>query len=335
MAGSVRLASRKTLLDRRHFNLSLAALLSSGTSRLALAQADRTKGDFPRQFRIGYPKASTIGILRSFGRLEKALAPYGVEVQWLEFAYGPPLIEGLNTGSVDVGWVGTTPPVFAQAGNAPNIRYVGYSAPYKENYGLIVPAGSQVHSVAELRGKKVAAAKGSGGQYLLIKLLEQAGLSEKDVDIRYLQYSEASSAFQSGLVDAWTVPDPQFALVQELLGARAVATAADIPDHYAFYVAPAEFAARYPAVLKLFIDELNGAEQLARQNPQQTAQLLSSQTRIALPAWRRALKRQPWGAHYPLTPAVVQSQQAVAEFFYKGGYISRQIAVRDSVVNLT
>ncbi|MFJ3058749.1 hypothetical protein [Herbaspirillum sp. NPDC087042] len=48
----------------------------------------------------------------------------------------------------------------------------------------------------------------------------------------------------------------------------------------------------------------------------------------------RALKRQPWGAHHPLTPAVVQSQQAVADFFHMGGHISRQVAVRDAVVAL-
>lgn len=321
-------------MDRRRFNQSLGALLATSPLSFASSAFAQGKDEFPKQFRVGYPKASTIGILRSFGTLEKAFAPHGTEVQWLEFAYGPPLIEGLNTGNVDVGWVGTTPPVFAQAGSGPNIRYVGYSAAYKDNYGLIVPAASPAKTVADLRGKKLAAAKGSGGQYLLLKLLDQAGLTDKDVDIRYLQYSEASSAFQQGLIDAWTVPDPQFALVQELLGARAIATASDVPDHYAFYVAPSVFASRYPAALKLFINELNQAETQARNNLDQTAQFLSQQTKISVPAWQRALKRQPWGAHFPVTQAVIDSQQRVADAFFQGGYIPRKVAVRDAVVAL-
>jgi ABC-type nitrate/sulfonate/bicarbonate transport system substrate-binding protein len=70
--------------------------------------------------RIGYQKAaSTLVLLKAHGTLEKKLAPLNVEVKWLEFAAGPQLLEGLNLGSIDFGYVGEVPPIFALAAGAP------------------------------------------------------------------------------------------------------------------------------------------------------------------------------------------------------------------------
>ena len=70
--------------------------------------------------RIGYQKAaSTLVLLKAHGTLEKKLAPLNVEVKWLEFTAGPQLLEGLNLGSIDFGYVGEVPPIFALAAGAP------------------------------------------------------------------------------------------------------------------------------------------------------------------------------------------------------------------------
>ncbi|WP_257236997.1 hypothetical protein [Nostoc sp. 'Peltigera malacea cyanobiont' DB3992] len=47
--------------------------------------------------------------------LEKRLNPLGINVQWAKFTAGPQLLEAMNVGSLDVGAVGETPPIFAQA----------------------------------------------------------------------------------------------------------------------------------------------------------------------------------------------------------------------------
>src|SRR5450631_105292 len=61
----------------------------------------------PKQFRIGYQKAAnTLVLLKAHGTLEKRLQPLGVEVTWSEFTAGPQLLEGLNVGSIDFGYVG-------------------------------------------------------------------------------------------------------------------------------------------------------------------------------------------------------------------------------------
>src|SRR5213075_2845878 len=74
--------------------------------------------------------------------------------------------------------------------------------------GLLVPADSPVHSVADLRGKTIAVAKGSSAHGVLLAALQRAGLSTSDVKISYLQPSDAYAAFSQHTVDAWSIWDP-------------------------------------------------------------------------------------------------------------------------------
>ncbi|MEK7926334.1 sulfonate ABC transporter substrate-binding protein, partial [Burkholderia contaminans] len=71
--------------------------------------------DSGTRLRVGFQKYGNFVVLKARGTLEKRLASQGVTVQWLEFPAGPQLLEGLNAGAIDVGTVGETPPIFAQA----------------------------------------------------------------------------------------------------------------------------------------------------------------------------------------------------------------------------
>ena len=64
------------------------------------------------------------------------------------------------------------------------------------------------HSVADLKGKKIAVAQGSSANYHLLAVLQKAGLSVKDVTLEYLQPAEGQAALSSGAVDAWAIWEP-------------------------------------------------------------------------------------------------------------------------------
>jgi sulfonate transport system substrate-binding protein len=115
----------------------------------------------PKQFRIGYQKAaSTLVLLKAHGTLEQRLRRLGVDVTWSEFTAGPQLLEGLNVGSIDFGYVGEVPPVFALAAGA-NLVYTAYELPTPEAEGILVGKESPINQIADLKGKKVAFNKGS------------------------------------------------------------------------------------------------------------------------------------------------------------------------------
>src|SRR6202161_4916483 len=135
--------------------------------------------------RIGYQKYGTLVLLKARGSLEKRLTPLHVQVTWTEFPAGPQLLEGLNVGSIDFGIAGEAPPIFAQAAGA-DLVYVGNEPPASAGEAILVPRDSPIKTVAELRGKKVALNKGSNVHFLLVKLLEKAGVRYADIDTIFL-----------------------------------------------------------------------------------------------------------------------------------------------------
>src|SRR6185437_1400779 len=91
----------------------------------------------------------------------------------------------MSTGSVDLGSVGDTPPIFAQAANA-NVVYVAGSR-ITNGQGILVPANSGIRSIADLKGKRVGFTKGSSAHNVVIATLEKAGLTYEDITPVYLR----------------------------------------------------------------------------------------------------------------------------------------------------
>jgi sulfonate transport system substrate-binding protein len=127
--------------------VALVALLLCATA-LPASAAEQT-------LRIGVQKYGTLIVLQVRGSLEKRLAPLGIKVEWKEFPGGPQLLEALSAGSIDFGTTGEAPPVFAQAAGAP-LLYVGVEPAAPQGEAILVPRDSPIHSVADLRGKRVA-----------------------------------------------------------------------------------------------------------------------------------------------------------------------------------
>ena len=95
-----------------------------------------------------------------------------------------------------------------------------------------------INSIADLKGKKVAAEQGTVDHYLLLLALKKAGLTEKDVHFTPLVTDAAAAAFVAGKVDAVGVFAPFTTTALGLPGSKAIATSKDfpgaIPDHLVF-----------------------------------------------------------------------------------------------------
>ncbi|RXX18633.1 ABC transporter substrate-binding protein, partial [Streptococcus oralis] len=146
--------------------------------------------------------------------------PYDVE--WKPFTSGPPLLDAVSSGAVDVGGVGNTPPLFA-IDQGKKLKVVSAYSQGATGDAIVVPAGSPVKQVADLEGKKVAVAKGSSANYNLLAQLDDAGLSLDDVEPVYLQPSEGLAAFKGGSVDAWAIWDPFTSQAEADAGAKVLA----------------------------------------------------------------------------------------------------------------
>src|SRR6202007_305753 len=184
--------------------------------------------------RIGFQKYGKLVLLKGRGTLEEKLKPLGYQVSWTEFPSGPPLLEALNVGAIDFGIAGETPPIFAQAAGAPLV-YLAYDPPAPQGEAILVPKDSPLHSIADLRGKKVALNKGSNVHYLLVKALENAGLKYTDIQPVFLAPADALAAFTRGAVDAWVIWDPYEAAAEASTGARLLTDRTGLLANHQFY----------------------------------------------------------------------------------------------------
>ncbi|MGA0611144.1 sulfonate ABC transporter substrate-binding protein [Caldimonas sp. KR1-144] len=302
----------------------LIALAFVGLAELGRAQGAPT-------LRVGFQKsASLLTLQKGQGTLERKLAALGVSVKWVEFPAGPQLLEGLNVGSVDVGYVGEAPPIFAQAAGAKFV-YIGFDPASPEAEALVVPKDSPLKGVADLKGKKIALNKGSNVHYLLVKLLEKHGLAYGDIQPVFLPPADARAAFEKGAVDAWVIWDPFLAAAEKQLDARVLADGRGVVNNYAYYLAERGFAEKHPQVIRALFDDSVERGRWLKANIKQAAALIAPLQGLDVDVVEANLRRFNYQVA-PLTPAVVAEQQKIADAFHALKLIPRPVRVADAVV---
>jgi sulfonate transport system substrate-binding protein len=285
--------------------------------------------DKPTEIRIGTQKGGFFPAVRQRHSVEDAFKPLGIEIKWIDFQFGPPLLEAINAGSVDFGFVGDSPPIFAQAGGA-GIRYVAAVKSDGNTQAIIVPQNSPIKTLADLRGKRIAFGKGSSAHNLLVAALEQAGIAWSDITPAPLAPADATAAFAKGSVDAWSIWDPYLALAELKDNARVIAFDKDVHKPNAFYVGRAAFVEKNPALVAQLNAVFASEGRWADTHHEEVARAQAEATGVDIDAVRRFVDRSTYRV-VPVDDDVIKAQQAVADRFAKLGLIPKPVNVSDIV----
>lgn len=304
---------------------ALAAFASFGAS----AQNAGGANEPAKVLRIGYQKSGLLAILKAQGSLDEKLKPLGYSIKWFEFPAGPQLLEALNANSVDFGYTGAPPPVFAQAGGV-RFVYVGAEPSGRHAEAIVVAKNSALNRVADLKGKRVALQKGSSSNYLLLEALKKAGLRYEDVHPVYLAPADARAAFESGTVDAWVIWDPYYASAQQALNARTLVDYSELDSPYSFYEATRDFAQAHPDVIGAILAQLRTTGLWVNDHPVDTAALIAPKVGLDQKLVETWVRRYPYGTT-AVTDDIVRSQQGVADAFYGARLIPQKVSVKDNV----
>ncbi|MFK5596872.1 aliphatic sulfonate ABC transporter substrate-binding protein [Methylobacterium sp. HMF5984] len=283
----------------------------------------------PGVLRIGYQKNGILVVAKQQGVIEERLAKLGHSVRWIEFSFGPPLLEALSLDGIDFGQTGDAPPIFAQAAKS-SLVYAAAQEAGGSGSGILLPKGSTIRSLAELKGKRVAFAKASSAHNLTVAALEKAGLTYADIEPVTLAPADAAAAFSRGSIDAWTIWDPYYAIAEGGDGVRVLATAKEIARQNNFFLASRAFAEGRGAVLAEVIDVLGGVARWCGDNRGEVADLLSKGTGVPLAATRRAVDRTDYLIG-PMNDRVAAEQQVIADRFHALKLIPKPIRVADAV----
>jgi len=292
------------------------------------APAPRPAPGNARPLRIGFQEFGILWLLRASGDLERSFARQGEEVVWIGFASGAELVAALRAGNLDLGIVGETPPVFAQADATPLV-YLAAEPPAPEAEAIVVSSASPARSVADLRGRRLAITRGTNAHFLAIRALEEAGVPSTAVDIVFVTPGEARRRFEAGTVDAWALWDPLLASVEHELGARVLRDARGLADNRSFYVASREFIERSPALADQFLEAVAKTGRTVNDNAQTVVDLLGGSLGIERPALLCALRRNRYGLQL-FDAELTRSQQTVADLFVRANLLSHPISVAEA-----
>lgn len=271
---------------------------------------------------------TALASLEKKGTLEKRLAPLGYTVEWPEFAAGPQQLEALNAGGLDIASTAESPPIFSQAAGTPLVYLAANSSDGKA-VSLVVPANSNVKSVKDLKGKKVAFQKASIGHYLLVRALEKEGLKLSDVESVFLPPPDANVAFSQGKVDAWFIWEPFVTRAeQKKIGRVLVDGGNGLRDTNNFLSTSRKFYQENQEVIKIFLEELQKEQIWAKNNPQELAELLAPVTQLDVPTLKTMHSKYDFTL-VPITEQIINKQQEVADKWFSLGQIPKKVNVRD------
>ena len=285
--------------------------------------------DKPTEIRIGTQKGGFFPAVRQRHTVEDTFKPLGIEIKWVDFQFGPPLLEAINVGAVDFGFVGDSPPIFAQAGGA-RIRYVAAVKSDGNTQAIIVPKDSPIKTLADLKGRRAAFGKGSSAHNLLVVALEKAGLAWGDITPAPLAPADATAAFLKGAVDAWSIWDPYLALAELKENARVIAFDKDVHKPNAFYIAGSDFVDKHPTLVAKLNSVFASEGKWADGHHEEVAKAQSEATGVDIEAVKRFVARSNYRV-VPLDKEVIKSQQAIADRFTRLGLIPKSVNVSDII----
>ncbi|MGF9660979.1 aliphatic sulfonate ABC transporter substrate-binding protein [Arthrobacter crystallopoietes] len=270
-------------------------------------------------------------VIKEKGWLESSLADQGVEVNWVQSAGSNKANEALRSGAIDVGSTAGSAALLARANGSPIQAISLYSQP--EWAALVTLPDSGVDSVEDLKGKSVAATKGTDPYFFLLQSLEEAGLSQDDVTVQNLQHADGLTALNNGSVDAWSGLDPIMAGAEQD-GAELFYRNLDF-NTYGFLNATESFLKEDPEVAQTVVNAYEKARAWAAENPEETAQILADVAGLDLEVATTVITER---SNLDVDPVPGETQRAVLEkigpAFVETGDVANQKQIDDALGSL-
>jgi sulfonate transport system substrate-binding protein len=268
--------TRRSLLG-----LAAAAGLSALAATGAEAQVKEVRLDFAT-----YNPVSLL--LKDKGILERELARDGITVRWVQTLGSNKALEFLNAGSIDFGSTAGAAALVGKINGNPIKSIYVYSRP--EWTALVTRKDTGIARVEDLKGKRVAVTRGTDPHIFLVRALQGAKLTEKDVKLVLLQHPDGRTALERGDVEAWAGLDPLMAAAEVESGAKLFYRNAAANTWGVLNVREA-FAKENPALVAKVLKAYEEARAHALAHPDELTKSLISYTKLPEPVIKRQLER--------------------------------------------
>ena len=261
----------------------------------------------------------------------------GITVKLVEFADGPTIINAMESGSIDMGYIGQGAHKLCIQGNA-NIFALSHIS-----NGDAVIGGPDVKTLEDLKGKTVAYSSGTSSEDILKNGLAKAGLTMDDIKAMDMDASNIVTAMLSGGVDACATWSPNSLKIMEELGEDGTLlcdnkTFSDTTVSLASWIVTSKYASENADKVLRFTKALyKGMDYAADGNYEEVAQFVVNQTKTDYDAAYAERGVADWftgkevaaGAADGTIEAYYKVQQ---DNFIKAGAVEKEVPVSDYVM---
>jgi sulfonate transport system substrate-binding protein len=283
---------------------------------LTLLAGPAAKAAPSSEIRLDYAYYSPASlVIKKLGWLEEELK--GTPVKWILSQGSNRALEYLNAGALDVGSTASLSAVLAKANGNPIKSVYIYSQ--AEWTALVVPKDSKIQSLRDLKGKRVAATKGTDPYLFLLRALRTVGLTKDDIELVHLQHPDGRAALEAGKVDAWAGLDPHMAASELIAGSRLIYRNPEFIS-LGFIDVREEFAANHPDELRRILQVYERARKWSIENPEEVAKILAEEAKLPLAVARKQLERTHFISPVP-TREQVASLQASSPLLLEEGLV--------------
>lgn len=275
----------------------LARLLTAIAATLLVLPTAAKAADAPKELRLDYAYYSPPSlVIKKFGWAEEEFKKEGTQVKWVLSAGSNRALEYLQSNAVDFGSTAGLAAVLSRANGNPIKTVYVFSRP--EWTALVVGKDSPIKSIEDLKGKKVAATKGTDPFLFLLRSLSSKGLHKGDVEIVHLQHADGRAALEQKRVDAWAGLDPIMASAELDSGARLIYRNVSY-NTYGFLNTPETFLKTYPGHVRRVISLYERAKTWIRDNPDETAKIIAEEAKLPVAVAKLQLTRNDFSISQP------------------------------------
>ena len=190
--------------------LLLVVMMAVGTVMMA-GCSDKDKKDGTKEITIGVQDTDISAIVAyQKGYYDQVFKDENIDakVKLVMFDAGPAIMEAFSANSLDFGCLGDQPCISAIATGCP-AEIIGTYRTQRTGTAIIVNKNAKIEKIEDLKGKKIGLTLGSNAEHLLNIVLEEAGLTQKDVEIISLEQGDMLTTLQSGDIAAAAVWEPR------------------------------------------------------------------------------------------------------------------------------
>jgi sulfonate transport system substrate-binding protein len=320
---------------------ALALVVASCSSDASTRSGDKSSNTTTTVVQVkpgtAVPRGTTLRVGDQLNYLKNVLeltgqdanVPYTIE--YSSFIGGPPMLQAFQAGALDIGFVGSTPLIFAQAANQPLQAVARWETPGGGYQLLTAPGVTGINGFADIKGKKVAFQEGTASEAALLQALDKVGLKRSDIQPVNLPITQIGAGLESKSVDVGLLVEP---LTSSYLAgnptAKIVGRADEVTDRSSFIIATAgvlQDDAKQAATAD-FITRLVKASAALRADPSKGQELLVKQYNVTPQRASELQKELGITTYVALPEGIVEPQQRLADLFQQAGRIPTKVDVK-------